>query len=112
MKHVKYAEKSILVSDDTADTLMEYARLIAEEDAAETVTLQAISPDGNTVDATFLLTSSSEIMVESTNTDLDAPDNAEELRRMRERIEGRTRSASAETEAPWAADEEAEAGRF
>lgn len=33
MKHVKYAEKSVLVGDDAADTLMDYARMLAGEGA-------------------------------------------------------------------------------
>nr|WP_201469924.1 hypothetical protein [Microbacterium hydrocarbonoxydans] len=101
MKHVKYAEKSVLVGNDAADTLMDYARMLAAEGNADTVTLQVVSPDGNVVDASFLLTPSTELMVESTNSPLEEPDNAVTVHEMRERISSSQRSAVAETEPPW-----------
>ncbi|KJQ56000.1 hypothetical protein [Microbacterium sp. SA39] len=53
MKHVTYGEKSLLMGDDAADTLLEYARLVADNSTADTVTVRSISPDGNTVEALF-----------------------------------------------------------
>jgi len=101
MKHVKYAEKSVLMGDDAADTLMDYARMLANAGNADTVTLRVISPDGNAVDASFLLTPSTELMVESTNSGLDEPENDETVRTMRERIAAPHPAAVTETEAPW-----------
>lgn len=110
MKHVKYADKALLVGDDVADTLLEYARMVADNDRAETVTLSVISPDGNIVEAAFLLTSSTEIMIESTSTRLEAPDNEGAVRKMRERINANDRSAVPESEPPWTG-EDADAAR-
>ena len=55
MKHVTFGDKALLMGDDAADALLEYARLLSDTDAADSVTLRAISPDGNTVEASFLL---------------------------------------------------------
>ena len=51
MKHVSYADKSLFMGDDAADTLLEYARLVADNERADTVTLRSMSTDGNTVEA-------------------------------------------------------------
>lgn len=101
MKHVKYGDKAVLVDDEAADTLLEYARLIAESGDADTVTLKVIGPDGNTVEASLLLTASTDIMVESTNTTLDAPDNDEAVRMMRARLDAENRPALPENDPPW-----------
>ena len=50
MKHVTFAEKSLLMGDDAADTLLEYARVLGDHDRVDTVALRSISPDGNTVE--------------------------------------------------------------
>lgn len=104
MKHITYGEKSVLVGDEAADTLLEYARLIADQHRADTVTLQAISPDGNTVEASFLLSPSATLMIESTNSDLQPPENEGAVADVRERIDAITRPARATTEEPWTSD--------
>jgi hypothetical protein len=87
MKHVMYAEKSLLMGDEVADALLEYAQLLSETSHADTVTIRAISVDGNTVDAAFLLNATSVMMVESTNSEVEPPDNAEAVAYLKERIE-------------------------
>ena len=87
MKHVMYAEKSLLMGDDVADALLEYARLLAESSHADTVTIRAIGVDGNTVDAAFLLNATSEMMVESTNSTVEPPENEEAVAYLNDRIE-------------------------
>lgn len=87
MKHVMYAEKSLLMGDEVADALLEYARLLAESGHADTVTIRAIGVDGNTVDAAFLLNATSEMMVESTNSTVEPPENEEAVAYLNDRIE-------------------------
>lgn len=87
MKHVKFAEKSLLMDDQSADCLLEYARTLAEYSRTDTVALRAISTDGNTVEAEFLLNSASTMLIESTNSTMTAPDNSGAVRQMRERID-------------------------
>lgn len=101
MKHVKYADKSVLMGDDAADTLLEYARVLGDSDHTNTISLNAISPDGNTVEAAFLLNSSTVMMVETTNSEVEPPDNTEAVTEMRQRIAAISQPAQAETNQPW-----------
>jgi hypothetical protein len=99
MKHIMFAEKSLLMGDDVADLLLEYAQLLAENSTADTVSVRAISPDGNTVDATFLLNAASVMMAESTNTTVEAPGNEEAVGYMRDRIDRLRHPPNAQHEA-------------
>lgn len=100
MKHVSYADKSLLMGDDAADTLLEYARLVADSGRADTVTLTSVSPDGNTVEASFLLDTSTILMVESTNSTMEPPDNSEVVQELKDRIDAITRPVSADSQEP------------
>ena len=100
MKHVSYADKSLFMGDEAADTLLEYARLVADSQRADTVTLRSISPDGNTVEASFLLDASTILMVESTNSEVEPPDNSEVVKEMQERIDAITRPVGVESQEP------------
>jgi hypothetical protein len=100
MKHVSYADKSLFMGDDAADTLLEYARLVADNERADTVTLRSISTDGNTVEASFLLDASTVLMVESTNSDVEAPDNTEAVQDIKDRIDAITRPVSVDSQEP------------
>ncbi|MDP3951976.1 hypothetical protein [Microbacterium sp.] len=101
MKHVTYGEKSLLMGDAAADTLLEYARLVADNQKADTVTLQSVSPDGNIVEASFLLSASTVLIVESTNSEMEPPDNAEAVAEMQDRIDAVTRPMAAPVDGPW-----------
>lgn len=100
MKHVSYADKSLFMGDDAADTLLEYARLVADNDRADTVTLRSISTDGNTVEASFLLDASTILMVETTNSEVEPPDNSEAVQDLKERIDAITRPVSVDSQEP------------
>lgn len=102
MKHVTFADKSLLMGDDAADTLMEYARLIADTQHADTVTLSSISTDGNTVDVSFLLNSNTVLVIETTNSATEPPGNGPAVREMQARIDAITRPVNAQAEMPWA----------
>jgi hypothetical protein len=90
MKHVTYAEKSLLIGDEAADLLMSYATVLGRTHGTDSVTLQAIGIDGNEVGATFLLNPSANLMVETTNTTATEPDNETVSEYMRQRISGLT----------------------
>ncbi|QOC29184.1 hypothetical protein IC744_01765 [Microbacterium hominis] len=87
MKHITFSDKSLLMDDEAADCLLEYARHLGNADTADVVTVRAISPDGNTVDAAFLLNARSTMLVETTNSVVEPPDNTEAIAYMRERLE-------------------------
>ena len=84
MKHVTYAEKAVFLDDESADWLMEYARALALAGSTDSITLHAISLDGNEVDATFLLNSSTALMTLTTRNALDVPTNDEAVGYMQE----------------------------
>jgi hypothetical protein len=86
MKHVTMADKSLLVGDDAADTLVEYAALIARLNSGDSVTLRAVGTDGEEVMATFLINSGTVLVAQSTFSNLPEPDNAEHVAYMRSRI--------------------------
>ena len=64
------------------------------------MTLRSISTDGNTVEASFLLDASTVLMVESTNSDVEAPDNTEAVQDIKERIDAITRPVSVDSQEP------------
>jgi hypothetical protein len=47
MQHVTFADKSLLVGDDAALLLLEYAAAVAGNDEGDTVMLNAIGSDGD-----------------------------------------------------------------
>jgi hypothetical protein len=87
MKHVTFADKSLLIGDEVADLLMEYARLMASSGHADTVNVRAFGADGQEVVATLLLDQGTPLMSESTHSSMVEPDNAEAVEYMRGRID-------------------------
>lgn len=86
MKHVMYANKSLLMGDEAADLLAEYAAALAEYGHADNVVLRAVGADGTEVDATFVLNSSSELVIETINSTAQPPSNDEHVAYMRDAI--------------------------
>jgi hypothetical protein len=87
MKRVSYANKTVFVDDATADALVEYAGLVAAEQTGDTITVRALGQDGNEVDASFVLNMSTSLIVESTNSSVEAPSNPVALAYMQKRIQ-------------------------
>ena len=85
MKHVTYAHKALLVDDEAADWLMEYARALGEAHMTDSVTVRGIGMDGNEVESTFLLNASTELVTQTANTSAEGPDNDEAIGYMQER---------------------------
>jgi ethanolamine utilization protein EutP (predicted NTPase) len=90
MKHLTFADKSLITGDDAADLIVEYAAVLAQHQDADTVDINAYSSDGQQVSAKLLLDVGAPVMAETTNTDLPEPDNAEAVTYMREQIMRRT----------------------
>jgi hypothetical protein len=86
MKHVTYANKSMFMDDDAADLLAEYAAVLGTNAQADTVEIHAVGIDGNEVDVTFVLNSSSDLVVETTNSEMVPPINDAAVAQMREAI--------------------------
>jgi hypothetical protein len=83
MKHMTFAEKSLLLDDETADALVEYAALLVQHNTGDTVDVHAFGADGDEVDAKLLLSSGAPIMAETSQTSLPDPDNSAALEYIR-----------------------------
>ena len=86
MKHLTYADKSLLVGDEAADTLIRYAAALGRKQISDSVELAAISSDGDEVTATFLLSASAPLMAETAHTSLPEPDNTRIVEHMRQQV--------------------------
>jgi hypothetical protein len=86
MKHITYAEKSLLVGDRAADLALEYGAALATNGKADTINLHAFGADGDEVVATLLLDAGSNLMAETTHTSMEEPDNSEAEAYMQEHI--------------------------
>jgi hypothetical protein len=88
MKHITFAQKSLLAGDEVCDLLTAYAARLTAGGASEDVTIRALGVDGEEVDATFVLGPGSDLLVESTTSQLPEPDNQPAIERLRERLGG------------------------
>ncbi|MCU1544134.1 MAG: hypothetical protein JWM50_1999 [Microbacteriaceae bacterium] len=86
MQHILFANKSLLAGDTVTETLMQYAALLANEDLADTVKISAIGIDGESVVVTFLLDNGTNLVAETSRSELEEPDNDDVVTYMRERI--------------------------
>jgi len=87
MKHLAYAEKSLLVGDDAADLVLEYASALSNRGVSDTVELNAFGADGGEVVATLLLGQGAPVMAESTVTSMAALDNSDTVAYIRSRLD-------------------------
>lgn len=81
-----YADKSLLLGDETADALIRYAAALTRNGTADSVEVNAVSSDGDDVVATFLLGPGAPLMAETARSSLPEPENAEATQRMVDRI--------------------------
>jgi hypothetical protein len=87
MKHLTYSEKSLLVSDEAADLVLEYASALSNRGASDTVNLRAFGSDGDEVTATLLLGQGAPLMAESVSTSMADPGNDEAIEYMRGKLQ-------------------------
>jgi hypothetical protein len=86
MKHVTYAENSLLLGDEVVDLMMEYAVLLARQSSADRVDVEAISTDGDLVTATFLIGPATIMVAETARSVFPEPENALAVEYLREQI--------------------------
>jgi hypothetical protein len=80
------ADKSLLVGNEAADLLTQYAALVARIASGDAVTLRAIGADGGEVEATFVLNSGTVLIAESTDSRVPEPDNSDAEAYLRDRL--------------------------
>jgi hypothetical protein len=86
MKYLTYADQSVLIGDEAADTLLRFSALLAEKGHADAVSLNAIGNDGDAMVTSFVLGSGTNLMSASTSSTLPEPDNRAGLDYMNEKI--------------------------
>jgi len=107
MKRVTYADTALLMGDDAADTLLEYARVLTQSAGVDSVTLRCLSTDGDAVDASFLIHGHAALLVESTHSDIAAPENTDAVAELRDRIQRVRQPASAvQDDSLWSSTED------
>ena len=87
MKHLTYSEKDLLVSDQAADPVLEYASALSNRGASDTVNLRAFGSDGDEVTATLLLGQGAPVMAESVTTSMADPDNDEAIEYIQRKLQ-------------------------
>lgn len=75
MMHLTFSDKSLLLGDQAAELVVEYAAALARGHSADTVKLTAYGADGDKVEATLLLDEGAPLMIETSSSDLPEPDN-------------------------------------
>jgi hypothetical protein len=86
MMNLTFVGKSLLVGDEAAEIVIEYAATLARFGGADTVRLMAYGAGGDEVQALLLLSQGAPIMAETSNTDKPEPDNRDIVLYMRERL--------------------------
>jgi len=81
------ADKSLMIGDEAADLLLEYAALLAQIGRGDSVRLRAFGIDGEEVTVGFLLNSGTVLLTETSTSTLPEPDNREAERYMRQRLD-------------------------
>src|SRR5215213_1051386 len=86
MRHVTYADKSLMIGDEATELMMEYVAALVNAGQADTVEINAWSDDGQEVVATFLLQTGAPVMAETVHTSMNEPENWEAVAYMREHL--------------------------
>lgn len=90
---LSFVGKSLLVGDEVAELVLEYAAALIRSGGADTVRLTAYGAGGDEVQAVLLLSQGVSVMAETSKTDKPEPDNRDIVSYMRERL-ARCRAAS------------------
>lgn len=80
------ADKSLLIGDEAADLLLEYAALLAQIGGGDAVRVHAIGADGDPVTVGFLLNGGTVLLIETSTSTLPEPDNSEAIAYLRGRL--------------------------
>jgi hypothetical protein len=86
MKHISFANKSLLVGDELAYVLLEYRTLLAERAEADIVEVRVLDSDGIIASETVPLEAAVPLRMESASVSFCEPDNADALAYLRRRI--------------------------
>lgn len=86
MKRITYSAVSMLVGDDVAGVLLDYAALLASTKDADTVTITGYDAHGEEMTVRFVISTGVSLASSAAVTDLPDPDNANILMYIREQM--------------------------
>jgi len=86
VQHLTVESKSLLIGDEAAEALTEYAALVAKHGTGDRVKLRAFGSDGDEVTATIVLSAGTTMVTETSHNTLPEPNNGDAVRYMREQI--------------------------
>ena len=75
MKHLTYADKPLLVDDETAELIVKYAVALGAAGTADSVELRGFGADGDEVVGSFVLNGGTVLMAETVHTSMNDPEN-------------------------------------
>jgi hypothetical protein len=84
MKQIRYGERTWLVGDTTADTLLDYAAALARADSAEHVSIQVLDINGAPEQLDLLIGPATMMTAEPAHDEFADPDNGAVEDSMRE----------------------------
>jgi hypothetical protein len=87
MKQLRYGDRTWLVGDSLASTMMDFAAALAKIDAAEHVRFKAIDQSGDVVEIEVLLGPATMMVAEPVHVTADEPENSDVEQTMKDRIE-------------------------
>jgi hypothetical protein len=86
VKHVLFGSKGLFLGDAAADALVCYAAHVAQLHTGDSVAMRGINLDGTVVTTTFLLNAGTDLVVQTTDLQLENPDNDAAIAYIEERI--------------------------
>jgi hypothetical protein len=86
MKHLTVESKDLLIGDEAADLLTQYAAVVADHGLGDRVLLHALSSDGDAVEVMVVLSAGTTIIAETSHNTFPEPDNGESIAYLRKRI--------------------------
>lgn len=84
MKELVFGGRGVLVGDTAADTVVEYAAVLARAATADTIELRALGERGQPLRVYYMLNSTVAIMAQSSSSSAPEPDNVEIVHYMRD----------------------------
>ena len=87
MQHLTTGGKSVLAGDAVAELLVRYAALIGQDHSADSVRIHAIETTGASTVVTLLVNGGLDLAVETVDSEIEDPDNAEAEDYLRSRID-------------------------
>lgn len=98
MKDILYADETLMLGDEVAETLMQFALHLTKAGTADLVHVNAVDSEDNEVTATFVVGLATPLLMKTCESTRPEPDNAAALQYMNEKLAGTVHAQPAQTE--------------